>query len=106
MLESEARTKICPHIVNPHITRVSNCYASGCMMWRWETPEDTFIGAAYDETDKPLKELLETQPHKSKPKDGWIERKDGCLGWQRRIPDKERHGSCGLANLTVYVEGP
>lgn len=99
MFEKEAREKWCP--MSPAI---SNCKGSGCMMWNWDTPENIEIVPIYDEKEKTLEELLETDSHKSKPKYGWIARNDGFSGWKRRISDSERHGSCGLANVNVYVE--
>ena len=109
MLESEASTKICPHLQAPidknGVVWHLKCAASGCMMWAWETPEYNYLSGRRNHTESryfTLQERLELNP--DKPKDGWKKREDGYLGWQRPIPQEQRHGSCGLANLNMFIE--
>ena len=101
MLEKEAREKWCP--MSPAI---SICKGSDCMMWSWETAENMFIGDKKNRTDGRDYTLEEMVKHHGYPEDGWERRPDKFRGWKRPFPQEERQGSCGLANLTVYVEGP
>ena len=74
-------------------------------MWDWGTPEHEFLfGGRHlmESREYTLEEELERNP--DKPKDGWKKREDGLSGWQRPIPQEQRHGSCGLANLNVFIE--
>ena len=111
MLESEAKTKRCPLMSRPILWdgipnfRSEACLGSGCMMWAWQPPEYDFLSGGrnpHKSRDYTLEEKLERNP--DRPKDGWEKRKDGISGWQRPIPQEQRHGSCGLANLTVSIE--
>ena len=105
MLESEAKVKMCPITSFRSSGSRRVCVASDCMMWSWETSEyDTLYGGRNHKESRywTLEEELERNP--TKPKDGWGERKDGLRGWQRENPQEQRHGSCGLANLNVFIE--
>ena len=77
------------------------------MMWGWDEPKYAYLSTHRNHRearDYTLEERLEV--YSDYPKDGWEKREDGREGWQRLIPQEDRHGSCGLANLNVNVEGP
>ncbi len=110
MLEAEAKTKICPHLslkadVATGTIGHPYCHASGCMMWNWDSHGIEYLTDYSDEEDT-LEEVLKKGYNKDKSKDGWVKREDGTPDWQRTTPNEERHGSCGLANLNVHIEGP
>ena len=112
MLESEAKTKICPYLQPKQNIAASGwgiqpvCWASGCMMWNWEMPESNWLEALdYQGKSISLEEVLAFEHHKNKPKEGWELREDKKRFIRMYRPD-ERQGGCGLMNLNVYVEGP
>lgn len=67
MTENEAKTKQCPLVVDcggalgfPNPT---NCRASGCMMWRWDTYEGPPPGAVPGQLYPTYKHLSDTDGH-------------------------------------------
>ena len=101
MLEKEAREKWCPIISFRGSTADMKCVGSDCMMWGWDAVYQIFRKYKSDES------LEIALKKKGLPADGWNSRSEWFpLDYQRLIPQSEREGSCGLANLTVYVEGP